>query len=48
MIGGAVSLAAPGRAPCHVRAGEAVLVPAETTMAWDSQERVRELYCILR
>jgi len=28
--------------------GEAVLVPAETPMAWDSRERVRKLYCILR
>ncbi|KTT40146.1 hypothetical protein SB5_08235 [Pseudomonas oryzihabitans] len=48
LYAGAVTLAVAGEVPCHVRAGEAVLVPAETLMAWDSRETVRKLYCILR
>ena len=48
LYAGAVTLAAGGEAPCTINAGEAVLVPAETPMAWDSRERVRKLYCILR
>lgn len=48
LYAGSVTLAVEGEAPCNVRAGEAVLVPAETPMAWDSRETVRKLYCILR
>lgn len=48
LYAGAVTLAVEGEAPCTVNVGEAVLVPAETAMAWDSRERVRKLYCILR
>lgn len=48
LYAGAVTLAVAGETPCRVRAGEAVLVPAETPMAWDSRETVRKLYCILR
>ncbi|MDR6236883.1 cupin domain-containing protein [Pseudomonas oryzihabitans] len=48
LYAGAVTLAVAGEVPCHVRAGEAVLVPAEIPMAWDSRETVRKLYCILR
>ncbi|KUM42984.1 cupin domain-containing protein [Pseudomonas sp. EpS/L25] len=45
---GAVTLTVEGDASCQVNAGEAVLVPADTPMAWDSRETVRKLYCILR
>lgn len=48
LYAGAVTLTVEGEAPCSVRAGEAVLVPAATPMAWDSRETVRKLYCILR
>lgn len=47
LYAGAVTLTVAGEAPCQVRAGEAVLVPADTAMAWDSRETVRKLYCIL-
>jgi len=46
LYAGAVTLAVEGEALCTVRAGEAV--PAHGPMAWDSWERVRKLYCILR
>jgi len=47
LYAGAVTLTVEGEAPCTVRARDAVLVPAQTLMAWDSRERVRKLYCIL-
>ncbi|MDT3721651.1 cupin domain-containing protein [Pseudomonas oryzihabitans] len=47
LYAGAVTLTVEGGASCQVNAGEAVLVPADTPMAWDSRETVRKLYCIL-
>lgn len=37
LYAGAVTLTVEGEAPCTVNAGEAVLVPAATAMAWDSR-----------
>ncbi|KTT11005.1 hypothetical protein NS2R_16445 [Pseudomonas oryzihabitans] len=47
LYAGSVTLAVEGETPCEVQASEAMLVPAQTLMAWDSRETVRKLYCIL-
>lgn len=47
IIEGVVTLTPEHGAPCVVRAGETVVVPAGASNAWTSLEKVRKVFCIL-
>jgi uncharacterized cupin superfamily protein len=47
IIEGVVTLTPEQGAPCAVRAGETVVVPAGASNAWTSLEKVRKVFCIL-
>ena len=47
IIEGGVTLTPEQGAPCNVRAGETVVVPAGAGNAWTSLEKVRKVFCIL-
>lgn len=47
IIEGGVMLAPEQGTPCNVHAGETVVVPAGSSNAWTSLEKVRKVFCIL-